>query len=307
MNKLILLLSIICYGSAFGQEILITYDFPKIDMHLHSSWWGVPEIKEPLTGLKSYSNQTTHRDSTLAYLKRYNFVKAVTDGNFALDYQKRQPDLIMRAMSPKQYPPSDTLLTSLRNSFENGTYKLLAEFSPQYRGLGPTDDSLEPYFALAEEMDVPIGIHMGLGAPGAAYAGSPKYRMKLSNPLLIEDVLIKHPKLRIYIMHAGWPFIDELIGLLYAHPQVYIDVSVINWVLPRAEFHNYLKRIFEAGLGDRVMYGSDQMQWPQSIKISIENIVTADFLTDQQKKDVFYNNAAKFLQLSEEEMKKHKK
>ena len=55
------------------------------------------------------------------------------------------------------------------------------------------------------------------------------------------------------------------------------------------------------------MYGSDQMQWPQSIKISIENIVTADFLTDQQKKDVFYNNAAKFLQLSEEEMKKHKK
>ena len=131
--------------------------------------------------------------------------------------------------------------------------------------------------------------------------------MKLSNPLLIEDVLIKHPKLRIYIMHAGWPFIDELIGLLYAHPQVYIDVSVINWVLPRAEFHNYLKRIFEAGFGDRVMYGSDQMQWPQSIKISIENIVTADFLTDQQKKDVFYNNAAKFLQLSEEEMKKHKK
>ncbi len=307
MNKLILYLLIICYTSAFGQENLIIYDFPKIDMHLHSSWWGVPEIEEPLTGLKSYSDQTAHRDSTLAYLKKYNFVKAVTDGNFALDYQKREPDLIMTAIGPNQYPPSDTLLTSLRDFFESGTYKLLAEFGPQYRGLAPTDDSLEPYFALAEEMDVPIGIHMGLGPPGVAYAGTPKYRMKLSNPLLIEDVLIKHPKLRIYIMHAGWPFIDELIGLLYAHPQVYIDVAVINWVLPRVEFHNYLKRIFEAGFGDRVMYGSDQMQWPQSIRISVENIVTADFLTDQQKMDVFYNNAAKFLKLTQEEIKKHKK
>jgi predicted TIM-barrel fold metal-dependent hydrolase len=133
-----------------------------------------------------------------------------------------------------------------------------------------------------------------------------KYRMSLSNPLLLEDVLVRHPKMRIYIMHGGWPFLDEMIGLLYAHPQVYIDVAVINWVLPRKEFHQYLRRIVEAGYEDRIMYGSDQMQWPQSIKISVENILTADFLTRAQKEDILYNNASRFLRFSAEEIRKDK-
>lgn len=46
--------------------------------------------------------------------------------------------------------------------------------------------------------------------------------MSLSDPLLLEEVLLRHPKLRIYVMHAGWPNIDRIVGLLYAHPQVYV-------------------------------------------------------------------------------------
>jgi len=107
-------------------------------------------------------------------------------------------------------------------------------------------------------------------------------------------------------MHAGWPYLDEIVGLLYAHPQVYIDIAVINWVLPRKEFHQYLRRIVEAGYGDRIMYGSDEMQWPQSIQVSVENILSADFLTRKEKEDILYNNAARFLKLSSEEMKKDK-
>ena len=59
-------------------------------------------------------------------------------------------------------------------------------------------------------------------ATGAAYVGSPKYRMALSDPLLLEEVLVRHPKLRLYVMRAGWPMLDRMIGLLYAHPQVYV-------------------------------------------------------------------------------------
>jgi predicted TIM-barrel fold metal-dependent hydrolase len=129
--------------------------------------------------------------------------------------------------------------------------------------------------------------------------------MKHSNPLLLEDVLVEHPDLRLYVMHAGWPMLDELIGLLYAHPQVYVDVAVINWVLPRAEFHRYLRRIVEAGFGDRIMYGSDQMNWPQSIRKSIEAIRSAPFLSEEQKRDILYNNAARFLGLSDETIARH--
>jgi predicted TIM-barrel fold metal-dependent hydrolase len=147
-------------------------------------------------------------------------------------------------------------IDSLRKWFKNGRYKVMGEFEPQYSGIAPSDQSLDPYYALAEELDVPLGIHVGSGPSGAPYIkGLEKYRMSLSNPLLLEDALVKHPKMRIYIMHAGWPYLDEMVGLLYAHPQVYVDIAVINWVLPRKEFHQYLRRIVEAGFGDRIMYG----------------------------------------------------
>jgi hypothetical protein len=115
--------------------------------------------------------------------------------------------------------------------------------------------------------------------------------------MLLEEVLIRHPKLRIYVMHAGWPMADKTIALLWAHPQVYVDVAVINWALPRKEFHNYLQRLVEAGFGKRVMFGSDQMVWPETIGMAIEGVSSATFLTEDQKRDIFYNNAVRFFRL----------
>jgi predicted TIM-barrel fold metal-dependent hydrolase len=89
---------------------------------------------------------------------------------------------------------------------------------------------------------------------------------------------------------------DELLGLLYAHPQVYVDVAVINWVLPEAEFHAYLRRIVDAGFSQRIMFGSDNMLRPESIDLAIAR-TSAPFLTDDQKRDILCRNAAKFLRL----------
>ena len=78
---------------------------------------------------------------------------------------------------------------------------------------------------------------------------------------------------------------------------MYVDVAVINWALPRPEFHSYLRRLVEAGFGERIMFGSDQMVWPDAIGRAVEGIESATFLTAQQKRDIFYNNAARFLRL----------
>jgi hypothetical protein len=145
---------------------------------------------------------------------------------------------------------------------------------------------------MAEELDLPVGIHMGLGPPGAAYVGYPDYRMELSNPLLLEEVLVKYPRLRLYVMHAGWPFIDEMIGLLYAHPQVYVDVAVINWALSEVEFHNHLRRLVDAGFSDRIMFGSDNMMWSESFQVAVDRIASAPFLTANQRRGILCENAA---------------
>jgi predicted TIM-barrel fold metal-dependent hydrolase len=174
---------------------------------------------------------------------------------------------------------------------------VFGEVVAQLKGLSPSDSTFEPYFSLCEELDVPVAIHTGFPPPGAAYVGLPKLRAALGNPLLLEDALVRHPRMRIYIMHAGYPFIEETIALLYAHPQVYVDLAGIDWVLPRKEFHEHLRRLVQAGFGQRLMFGSDQMGWPAAIGLAVEAIDSAPFLTADQKRDIFYNNAARFLKL----------
>ena len=67
-----------------------------------------------------------------------------------------------------------------------------------------------------------------------------------------------------------------------------MDVGAIVWALPRVEFHRYLRRIVEAGFGKRVLFGSDQMIWPETLEIAIETIESAEFLTAEQRRDIFF-------------------
>jgi predicted TIM-barrel fold metal-dependent hydrolase len=194
---------------------------------------------------------------------------------------------------------------SLRALHAAGHLAVLAEVSNQYAGIAPDDERMEPYWALAEELDIPVGIHVGTGPPGAIYLGMSGYRARLHSALTMEEVLVRHPRLRVYLMHAGYPLLDDLLALLYGHPQVYVDVGVIVYTQPRAAFYRFLRGIVESGFGNRVMFGSDQMVWPGVIEPAIAVIEEAPFLSTEQKRAILYDNAARFLRLSQEEIARH--
>ena len=274
---------------------------PIIDVHLHN--YSTDELAKrqdpnPLTGKRNgLATEQAHMQATLAAMEKYNIVKGVVSNNHevGLRWRTAAPDRVI--LSYGFDDPSLSDLDFLRKEVAAGCLQALGEIGIQYEGVLPTDFRMEPYFNLAEQLDIPFAIHIGLGPPGAAYIGYPKYRMGLSNPLVLEEVLVRHPKLRLYVMHAGWPMLDQTIGLLWAHPQVYVDVGAIVWALPRREFHFYLRRLVEAGFGKRIMFGSDQMVWPELIEKAVEGIESATFLTADQKQDIFYNNAAEFFRL----------
>jgi predicted TIM-barrel fold metal-dependent hydrolase len=246
---------------------------------------------------------------TFAALKRYN-IRAVTSSGTEGDLQRvsrwreASTNRIIPAASflrPGHEPRGRRVfreIAELRRLVSEGKIAVFAEVAPQYDGMSPADPALEPYFALAEELDVPVGIHMGEGPPGGPNVeGYSAYRVRMGNPLLLEDVLIRHPKLRLYVMHYGSPFVDDMIALLYSYPQVYVDVAGDDWESPRKQFHNQLRRLIEAGFEKRILFGSDQMIWPDTIRVAIETIESADFLNKDQKRDIFCRNAARFLRL----------
>jgi predicted TIM-barrel fold metal-dependent hydrolase len=274
---------------------------PIIDVHMHAyakdARWE-QKVANPITGhAMTATNEQAHMRETLAEMKKYNIVKAVVSTQYeaVLRWRTAAPDNIIASYGFDD--PSTVNLEFLRKEHSAGRLLSIGEIGAQYAGLAPNDPRLEPIYSLAEELDIPLGIHIGLSKPGIAYDDSPKYRAALSNPMLLEEVLVRHQKLRLYVMHAGWPMLDQMIALMWAHPQVYVDVAVIDWALPRAEFHYYLRRLVEAGFGKRIMFGSDQMVWPDVIGRAIEGVESATFLSEEQKRDILYNNAVKFFRL----------
>ena len=311
---------------------------PIIDMHLHAmsaDEMGPPPIKMGLPfdnfsysdpkdnyGLTfmqamkrgSWAKKTTTspltddslRIQTLRVLKENN-IYAVTSGYVSIvrKWHSDDPKRIINATLWNFYVKQNYGLTvdSLYKLFKSGEFKVFGEITTQYEGYSFSDTALEPYLKMAEELDIPVGVHIGPGPPGAIYLGYSKYRASLHSALTLEEALARHPKLRVYAMHAGWPMIDDMIAVLYSHPQLYVDLGFIGYALPEKEYYNYLERLVDAGFIKRIMFGSDNMIWPGSIKIAIDRINNAPFLTKEQKRDILFYNATRFLRMTPEHIK----
>lgn len=207
--------------------------------------------------------------------------------------------------TPGQAHVAAKSIAELRALHRAGRLSVIGEIMAQYEGVAVDDERMDPLWALAVELDIPVAIHMGPGEPGQPYSGGGAYRAELGDPLRLEPVLKKYPKLRVSIMHAAYPMADRLRTLLFSYPHVYAEIGSIVYTEPRPAFYAFLKEIVEAGYGDRIMFGSDQMIWPGIISPSVQAIRDAPFLSEPQKRDIYYNNAARFLRLTPDQIARH--
>lgn len=296
---------------------------PIIDIHVHSSkvgtnprpdmcLWFLEEMPgtDPKTGmtfstagncvdpLKAAKSDAELKAAFIETINRLN-ITAVTFGNAGVlhSWYNAAPDRIIPGIGFRD----STAITvqAMRDSLSNGFYKIMSEVSPQYVGLSPSDMSLDPYFAIAEELGIPVGIHMGTGGNGSTNINGSKYRADVGNPLMLEDLLHRHPKLRVWVQHVGYPFIDELIAIMGYNAYVFCDLSGFIWSYPQEEINMVIKRLVQAGFSKRIMYGTDFMAYPKMIEASIGVIQNASYLTEEQKRDILYNNAARFLRINE--------
>lgn len=303
MRVLCLVTFLIVNGTASAQ--MAGRRQPIIDMHLHAyllepgdpAWpykrMCVNNAKPCANGPSSYGAMSDYLlQGTVVMMKKYNVVLGFLSGDLA---EVARWD----AAAPGRFLPSagvydglQVSVDSIRAALAQGRVKGIGEIGAQYDGIPANDARLEPYFALAESLDAPVLIHTaGFGSR------EPAFRAYNGRPLLLEEVLVRHPRLRIYVENAGYPFLDDIVALMLQYPHVYVDVSTITWLIPRAAFHAYLEALIRAGFAKRIMFGSDQLYWPEVIGEAVGAIESAKFLSAAQRQDIFYNNAARFLRL----------
>lgn len=290
------------------------YTGPIIDMHLHSyssdDFWG--PAPSPATGNLSAASAEEHMEETLKIMHQYNVVLGAVSGESetsANEWHSKAPDRIIRGIELRE-PSKFMDEATFRSSIRKGDLNMLGEVGAQYFGYSPSEPDYFPYYRIAEEEGIPVGIHTGASFPGTPYRCCPKFRLALGNPLLLEDMLIEFPKLKVLMMHAGGagPYSEYALMMMYMYPQLYADVSIINW-MPGMEqvLESFLRQAKQMRVLDRVLFGTDQMVWHDAIGKAVQRINSLEFLTLEEKADIFYNNAATFLGLSEDDIRKHQK
>lgn len=299
------LITVLCLNTYSQDDPEVQARPPIIDMHMHTGLphevpAGTPSLcrPEPCKGDgQATVNPAELMEKTLEAMDRYNIVKGFLSGvdwSTVQKWTKAAPGHFIA--SPFILQTGSSNLERLRLEYESERFGGMGEIGTQLNGVPPNDPSLEPYFQMAEELDLPVLIHtLGIGPY------MPQFSSAAGSPMLLEDVLVRHPKLRLFVENAGYPYRDEMIAMMYQYPQLHADVSTITWVIPRTAFYDYLEALVRAGLGKRLMFGSDQMVWPEKIGAAVKAIEEAPFLTDKQKRDIFYNNAVRFLRLEDAE------
>ena len=127
------------------------------------------------------------------------------------------------------------------------------KFHPNLQEFEPNDRSAYPlYEVIAEHGSIAL-FHTGHSGIGAGLPGGGGVRLKHGNPMLVDDVAVDFPGMRIILAHPSFPWQDEALSVALHKPQVYLDLS--GWT-PR-RFPPQLVGYMGKALKRQVLFGSD--------------------------------------------------
>jgi uncharacterized protein len=124
---------------------------------------------------------------------------------------------------------------------------------PSLQAFAPNDAAHHPLYAAAAELGLPIVFHTGQTGIGAGLPGGRGIKLRLSDPMLIDDVAADHPDLTVILAHPSVPWADAAISIATHKANVHIDLS--GWS-PKY-FPPQLVRAANTILRHQVLFGSD--------------------------------------------------
>lgn len=152
-------------------------------------------------------------------------------------------------------------------------------FHPLSYGLPPNDRRFYPLYAKCNELGIPVGLQVGHSAEVLPSDGG--------RPMLVDEVAIDFPDLRINLSHTGWPWIDEWCSMIWRHPNVYGDISAY---FP-SSLDERLIRFMDSSRGrDKILFGTNGLGLERCKSEFLELPIR-----DETKNKVLRDNVLEFL------------
>lgn len=194
-------------------------------------------------------------------LMRESFIDTAGDSapfstnQHVIDAIEKYPDRVIGVSNVGPFSKRKTkdFLWELEYLHDNYNFKFTKFYQPEDCPIN--DRRLWPAYEMCQDKGIVAFFHTGI----TIRMGPTRYTL----PILLDEVASDFPDLKIVAYHGGYPYWEDLVMLLWKHPNVYVSYSILlPWLMraPHRFAHMVGTTLQIAGPG-RFVWGSD---WPAS-------------------------------------------
>lgn len=157
--------------------------------------------------------------------------------------------------------------------------------------LPANDKRYYPLYAKCVELGIPVFLHCSINFGRGI-------KMDYGRPLYLDEVAVHFPELVIIATTPGWPWVEELVGVAWRHPNVYIKIAAVRPLYLSRPGTGWEPLVYYGNsiLQDRILFAS---AWPLlPLARTIEEVRNLP-LKAPVKEKWLYRNAARLFGVEE--------
>lgn len=206
---------------------------------------------------------------------------------------KEHPDRFIgfASVNPKRKDAMDVLKKAVEEFGLKGI-----KLHPPLQDFYPNDEKYYFIYEAAQKWGIPVVFHVGSTIFGNLC------RLSQANPLLIDDVAVDFPYLRILMTHLGTLWQDETFMVVEKNPYVFVDTAAYLYEIPELVTDNLVARIGK----HKIIFGTDYPQpsppFPTHEMKGFVQVIKDLPLSEEIKTNIFSKNFEKLMSSPKEEV-----